>query len=159
MVKFFNLALFYTVKKTDKCMDPIVLVDFEEMILDNRFHTRLAFLQSELLSFLYKESEEECDIDLVNLQYYLTERYPNRKFLCEKEYSEFNPKERTSILVDLMNEALHTNKLREYIRELTTVSSNHKKERSEMMKEIKFKINEIRVKIVNKENDIKDIEK
>ncbi|CAI2187400.1 402_t:CDS:2, partial [Funneliformis geosporum] len=134
--------------------------DLEEMILDNHFHTYLGFLQAGLLSFLYKESEEGCDIDLVNLQYFLIERFPNRKFLCEKEYSKFNPRERTSVFLDLMNEALHTNKLREYIRELM-MPATHKKEnvtRSERMKEIKFKINEIRVKIVNKENEMKDIE-
>ena len=80
-----------------------------------------------LLSFLYKESEDNYDIDIVNLQYYLTEKFPNRKFLREKEYSEFSPKERMSLLVDLMNEALCTNKLREFVKELAT-PSNHKKE-------------------------------
>lgn len=131
------------------------------MILDDRFHTRLAFLQSGLLSFLYNESEEGCDIDLVNIQYYLIERYPNKKFLLEKEYSEFSPRERMSVFIDIMNEALHTNKLREYIKELT-ISANHRKEneiRTTKMKEINFKINETRVRIVNKENEIKDIEK
>jgi hypothetical protein len=131
------------------------------MILDDRFHTRLAFLQSRLLSFLYNESEEGCDIDLVNIQYYLIERYPNRKFLLEKEYSEFSSRERMSIFIDIMNEALRTNKLREYIKELT-VPANHRKEndiRTAKMKEINFKINETRVKIVNKENKLKDIEK
>ncbi|CAG8608752.1 5099_t:CDS:2 [Funneliformis caledonium] len=134
--------------------------DLEEMILDNQFHTYLAFLQARLLSFLYKESEEGCDIDLVNLQYFLIERFPNRKFLCEKEYSEFDPRERTSVFLDLMNDALHTNKFREYIRELM-MPATHKKEnetRSERMKEIKFKVNEIRVKIVDKENEMKAIE-
>ncbi|GBC02072.1 hypothetical protein RclHR1_04440002 [Rhizophagus clarus] len=133
----------------------------EEMILDDRFHTRLAYLQSELLSFLYNESEEGCDIDLVNIQYYLIERYPNKKFLLEKEYPEFSPREQMSIFTDIINEALRTNKLREYIKELT-VPANHRKEndlRTEKMKEINFKVNETRVRIVNKENEIKDIEK
>ncbi|CAB4411039.1 unnamed protein product [Rhizophagus irregularis] len=133
----------------------------EEMVLDDRFHTRLAYLQSGLLSFLYNESEEGCDIDIVNIQYYLIERFPNKKFLLEKEYSEFSPRERMSIFTDIINEALRTNKLREYIKELT-IPANHRKEneiRTTKMKEINFKINETRVRIVNKENEIKDIEK
>ncbi|RIA97081.1 hypothetical protein C1645_814601 [Glomus cerebriforme] len=141
--------------------DKLTYVQLEEMILDNRFHTRLAYLQSELLSFVYKESDEECDIDPVNLQYFLTERYPNRKFLLEKECPEFSPRERMLIFEDLMNEALCTNKLREFIKELTT-SSCQKKEndiRMANIREIKFKINEIRVRIINRENELKDIEK
>src|SRR4051794_20374697 len=101
----FNLFHFTRKKITNKHIK-FILANLEEMILDNRFHTRLAFLQSGLLYFLCKESEEERDIDLVNLQYYLAERYPNKEFLREKECSEFSPRERMSIFIDFMNEAL-----------------------------------------------------